>query len=100
LAKANGIQEPNKIDFDENERSLARKLGEYAETIEKATNELMPHHVANYLYELSQVFNRFYEKSRVIDDPRQDIRLRLVNKYADVLKSGLGLLGITAPEKM
>jgi arginyl-tRNA synthetase len=86
--------------LDANERSLARKIGEYAEAIEKATDELMPHHVATYLYELSQVFNRFYEKSRVIGDERQNIRLTLVESYANVLKNGLQILGITAPEKM
>jgi arginyl-tRNA synthetase len=82
------------------ERSLARKLSEYPEVIEKATKELMPHHIATYLYELAQVFNRFYEKSRVIGDERQNIRLKLVSSYADVLKNGLGLLGIDAPDKM
>lgn len=100
LAKAGDAKPAPQDDLDENERSLARKLSEYPEAVEKATKELMPHQVATYLYELSQVFNRFYEKSRVIDDPREDLRLQLVNKYAEVLKSGLSLLGISAPDKM
>jgi len=100
LAKAGKSTEAEHSNLDVNERSLAKKLGEYAESVEKATKELMPHHVATYLYELSQVFNRFYEKSRVIDDPREAIRLELVRKYADTLKDGLGLLGIAAPDKM
>jgi arginyl-tRNA synthetase len=82
------------------ERALVRKIGEYAEVVEKATNELMPHHIATFLYELAQVFNRFYEKSRVIGDPREQTRIKLVGSYAEVLKKGLGLLGITAPDKM
>lgn len=100
LAKVGEAKEPNDAQLDENERSLARKISEYAEVIEKATAELMPHHVATYLYELSQAFNRFYEKSRVIGDARQGLRLKLVGAYADVLKSGLTLLGISAPDKM
>jgi arginyl-tRNA synthetase len=52
------------------------------------------------LYELSQTFNRFYERNRVIGDPRQALRLSLVSSYADVLQTGLGLLGIAAPHKM
>jgi arginyl-tRNA synthetase len=60
----------------------------------------LPHHVATYLYELAQVFNRFYENSRVIGDERQDLRLKLVSDYAEVLKEGLDLLGISAPDKM
>lgn len=90
----------NQPKFDEGERSLARKISEYPEVVEKATEELMPHYIATYLYELAQTFNRFYEKSRVIGDERQALRLRLVAAYADVLKNGLSLLGITAPEKM
>ncbi len=86
--------------LEDGERSLLRKLSEYAEIINKATTEFMPHYICTYLYELAQVFNRFYEKNRVIDDPRQAIRLQLVSQYANVLKSGLTLLGISAPDKM
>lgn len=82
------------------ERSLARKISEYPEVIQKAVNELMPHHVCTYLYELAQVFNRFYEHNRVIGDEREAARLQLVQLYADVLKDGLELLGIAAPDRM
>lgn len=82
------------------ERTLLRKIGEYAEIVERATNELMPHHICTYLYELAQTFNRFYEHNRVISDEREPIRIQLVSKYAQTLKSGLELLGIHAPEKM
>jgi arginyl-tRNA synthetase len=75
-------------------------MGEYAETVEKATRELLPHHIATYLYELAQVFNRFYENSRVIGDEREAVRIDLVSKYADILKAGLSILGISAPNKM
>jgi len=99
LAKADGVGRLGE-DFDEGERSLARKISEYPEVVDKAVNELMPHHVAGYLYELAQTFNRFYEHNRVIGDEREEARLALVNKYADTLKSGLNLLGIVAPDKM
>jgi arginyl-tRNA synthetase len=82
------------------ERSLLRKISEYAEVVDKATNELMPHHVCTYLYELAQVFNRFYEHNRVIGDEREAVRLQLVERYAGVLKNGLTLLGISAPDRM
>jgi arginyl-tRNA synthetase len=99
LAKGEGAE--RRIDgLDEVERQLARKIGEYPEVIQKAVDELMPHHVCTYLYELAQVFNRFYEKAKVVGDPRQATRLKLVELYADVLKDGLGLLGIAAPDRM
>jgi arginyl-tRNA synthetase len=82
------------------ERLLARKLGEYAETVDRAAIELMPHHVCTYLYELAQEFNRFYEKNRVIGDPREPLRLALVRRYAETLQFGLQLLGMRTPDKM
>jgi len=91
-AKADGLEA--------SERSLARKIGEYPEVVAKASDELMPHHICTYLYELAQSFNSFYEKNRVLDNARQNIRLRLVKAYADVLKNGLNLLNIASPDKM
>lgn len=82
------------------ERSLLRKISEYNEVIERATTELMPHHICTYLYELAQTFNRFYENSRVVGDEREAVRIALVKLYAKTLKSGLELLGIHAPETM
>ena len=92
--------EPANTDFDAAERSLTRKLTEYSDIIDRATEELMPHHICTYLYELCQAFNRFYEHNRVINDEREAIRLWLVQRYADTLANGLGLLGITAPDSM
>lgn len=86
--------------LDEHERALAAKLTEYVEAVNKAAQDLMPHHICNYLYELAQVFNRFYENSQVIGDSRQDMRLVLVRRYADTLKAGLAILGIEAPDQM
>ncbi len=87
-------------DLEPGERSLALKISEYPEVVAKATKELMPHHVCTYLYELAQGFNRFYEANRVIDDPRESIRLSLVSSYSQILKDGLALLSIEAPDKM
>ncbi len=86
--------------LESDERSLVRKISEYPEVVDKAVAELMPHLIATYLYELAQSFNRFYENNRVLGDDRQAVRLGLLGKYAETLKSGLGLLGITAPDKM
>ena len=88
------------IELEAGERSLVRKISEYPEVIAKATAELMPHHVGTYLYELAQVFNQFYEANRVIGDPRQAQRAALVSGYAKVLKHGLELLNIVAPQQV
>lgn len=87
-------------ELTDGERSLVRKMSEYPEIVALAVNELMPHHICTYLYELAQTFNRFYEHNRVIGDTRQQDRLALVGAYKDILANGLELLGITAPESM
>jgi arginyl-tRNA synthetase len=86
--------------LNESERSLVRKLTEYPEIIDKALDEMLPHHICTYLYELAQVFNRFYEQNRVIGDEREIDRLTLVSAYVGVLRNGLKLLGIHAPDTM
>jgi len=88
------------VDLQPLERSLTRKMSEYPEVVEKAVAELTPHHVCAYLYELAQAFNRFYETSRVVGHEREALRTQLVTLYADILKDGLGLLGLAAPERL
>ena len=100
LAKSSIKPERGVVEFDENERLLLRKIGEYSEIVEQSAREFTTHHICNYLYELAQEFNRFYEKSRVIGDEREAIRLNLVHLYRDTLASGLAVLGIVAPEKL
>lgn len=87
-------------DLEGAERSLLRKIGEFTPAVDRAIAELMPHYICTYLYELAQTFNRFYEDNRVIGDEREAIRLKLIQEYADTLKSGLELLGISAPDHM
>lgn len=100
IIRKSGATAVSNVDVVGDERTLVRKLGEYAEVVERATEEYMPHYICTYLYELSQAFNRFYEHNRVIGDPREQARLALVQTYADTLKSGLNLLGIHAPDQM
>jgi arginyl-tRNA synthetase len=100
LAKTDDETPIETSDLEPAERTLVRKLGEYTEVIDQAVNDLMPHLICTYLYELAQEFNRFYEHNRVIGDSRQAIRLHLVRTYAGTLQRGLSLLGITAPEHM
>lgn len=99
LAKSKA--ESQKVEsLEPGERTLLRKLVEYTDVVNKAVEELAPHTVCTYLYELAQEFNRFYEQNRVVGDEREQIRLGLVSAYADTLNIGLKLLEIHAPEKM
>ena len=84
----------------EEDQGLVRKLAEFTDVQSAAIRQLQPHLICNYLFELAQEFNRYYEKNRVIGDEREAHRAGLVALYADTLRSGLGILGIVAPDSM
>lgn len=97
---SSGVQPSGDSEFDDGERPLLVKLTEYPEVINEATTQLAPHLICTYLYELAQIFNRFYEQSRIVGDERGAVRARLVQAYAGVLKNGLERLGIHAPDHL
>ena len=86
--------------LDPSERDLAKKLLEYKSTLQEAVQEIAPHKVANYLYELAQVFSRFYENCPVTGSEQEAERLKLVQVYLDTITHGLNLLGISVPNEM
>lgn len=98
LEKTGSFTMPSEI--RDEDRALVRKLGEYTEVLELASRTLEPHHVCNYLFELAQEFNRYYEKNQVAGSEHEVHRAGIVALYADTLADGLALLGIPAPEKM
>lgn len=100
LQKTTGADGEVARELESDERTLARKISEYPDVIQKSVEELMPHHISTYLYELAQTFNRFYEYNRVAGSDRQPTRQLLVQLYADVLKDGLELLNISAPVRL
>lgn len=87
-------------DLEDDERILVRKIADFSNILQSALDDLAPNKICNYLFELTQEFNRFYEKNRVIKSEREAQRLSLLNSYKVVLSEGLGLLGIDAPEKI
>jgi arginyl-tRNA synthetase len=87
-------------EFDQEERRLLVKMVEYPEVVLEATKRLAPHLICTYLYELAQTFNRFYETSRIAGDEREAVRGAILTGYSEILKSGLNVLGIHAPEQM
>ena len=88
------------VEFDKHERTLVLKITEMPEALMATIADFSPHHICSYIYELATVFNQFYENVRVIDDPRSNIRAKLVEHYEKTLSLGLELLGIPTPERM
>lgn len=105
-ARARGILAKSSAEFirpteiKPEDRALVRKLGECHEVVTKAAASLEPHHICNYLFELAQEFNRYYEKNQVVGSDLEQHRASLVALYADTLQAGLAILGIEAPERL
>ncbi len=84
------------------ERALAKKVLQFAETLDRALEDYRPNIVAAYLYDLAQAFTAFYDACPVLQSPepvRTD-RLKLCDLTARVMARGLGLLGIETAERM
>ena len=84
------------------ESELLRTLADFPETLSLATRELSPHIVANYLGELAAKLHTYYNAERFLidDEPLKLARLALIVAVRQVIKNGLGVLGVSAPEKM
>ena len=95
--------EAGMLQFSEpQEWSLVRELLKFDAVIAEVEEELLPNRLCSYLFELSQVFNRFYDQVPVLKAEGQSLpsRLALCRLTADTLKAGLGLLGIATLERM
>ena len=84
------------------EWALVRELLKFDGVIAEVEQELLPNRLCNYLFELSQVFNRFYDQVPVLkaEEPARSSRLALCRLTSDTLSLGLGLLGIPTLERM
>lgn len=100
LAKATAIKNENKKDLNTEELSILRYLVRFPGVVAKAAEQYAPNSVANYLFELAQKFNNFYNKHQVIGGENEQLRLKITKAVGKTLKEGFDLLGIEAPEKM
>ena len=85
------------------EWALIKHLARFPEAVRDATRAYQPHVVANYLYHLAQTFHAFYHQVPVLqatDEALRQSRMELVRATAQVMQTGLGLLGIQVPERM
>jgi arginyl-tRNA synthetase len=84
------------------ELALMVKLADYPEVLQRAAQGLAPHDVAFYLRDLAACFHSYYAAERFLVDDLQlsRARLELLLAAAQVLRNGLRVLGVSAPEKM
>jgi arginyl-tRNA synthetase len=86
----------------EQELALLSRLLEYPEAVENAAHDLSPHVIAFYLRELAAGFHSYYNATRLLveDEKVKRARLALAAAVRQVLRNGLALLGVSAPDKM
>jgi arginyl-tRNA synthetase len=87
-------------DLSDEELMVLRTLIEFSEVIESAAKSYSPNLLCNYLYDLAQKYNGFYNKDKIIGGENEEFRLALTAGTGQVLKNGLKILGIQTPEKM
>ena len=88
---------------DDPERALALQLLQFAPTVAEVGSQYVPHKLAAYLFDLAQAFMSFYEKSPILKDASDDVRLgrlALAKLTERTLVAGLDLLGVQAPAQM
>jgi len=91
------------ISILDKEKQILMLLHDFPSIVKQAGDNYSPALIANYAFDLAKEFNGFYQDIPVLKEENQDLRefrLALSKFTADVLKNALGLLGITAPERM
>lgn len=103
LAKAGEVGEPSQ-DYDyAAEQELLFMMAAYPGVVAEAINQLAPHIITNFSFDLAKAWNRYYEKVQILSGDGEGIksaRLNMLKQVYDVFGHSLGLLGITIPEKM
>ncbi len=88
---------------------VLRRLAQFPRTVETAAEAHEPHRIAFYLYDLASAFHSLWNKGKDLpqlrfvnqtDQNSTEARLALVHALRGVLASGLGILGVTAPDEM
>ena len=103
-----GVTVPKQADVDmsilngETEQALIKQIAQFCEEVKLAARDYDPSHINRYLQELAACFHRFYNACRIKgEEPKvQAARLKLADDTRVVLKNGLKLIGVDAPEKM
>lgn len=92
-----------KVPTSDAQRELYRVIARCPETLKLAVDELAPHRICRYLYELSNAFNHFYHETKILTEPNEVNRqsyLALCQMTAHILQQLIDLLGFSAPERM
>ncbi|MCL1821570.1 MAG: arginine--tRNA ligase [Prolixibacteraceae bacterium] len=85
------------------EKEILKAISQFPVVVEQAGNEYSPAVVANYCYELTKLFNQFYHDYTILNESNESVRgfrILLSSVVAEILNTGMGMLGIEMPERM
>jgi len=99
--QANGSEQMSLL-VEPQEKALMTNLSRYPEIVELAANNRAPQHLVHYLRDLANDFHTYYNAHAFIADDAglRDARLTLISATRTVIANGLGILGVSAPDKM
>jgi arginyl-tRNA synthetase len=101
VAPSEGVQNLERL-TESHEQALLRSLSRYPEVVESAACNEEPHQLTHYLRELANDFHTYYNAHQFLvgDAALRDARIKLILAAREVLRNGLNLLGVSAPEQM
>jgi arginyl-tRNA synthetase len=103
LRKAGDFSTNDPLSISAAETSIIKVLHAFPNVISEASHTYSPALLANYLYELTKEYNSFYQQCPILNESNQGLkasRILISRSVANVLRRGLLILGISAPERM
>jgi len=91
------------IDFNEEEMTILRTIYKFPEIVRQAANNFSPNLICNFIFDLAQKYNIFYEKHSILNaetKEKKEFRLAITMATRQILENSLELLGISIPQKM
>ena len=88
---------------NDSEKSLMMELVKFNSVIEQAFEEIAPHKICSFIYDLANAFNRFYHETRILaeeEEARKQSWIQILDLTREVLETSIDLLGFSAPERM
>ncbi|MDD7077107.1 MAG: arginine--tRNA ligase [Lachnospiraceae bacterium] len=88
---------------NESEKNLMMELVKFNSVIEQSFEEIAPHKICSFIYDLANAFNRFYHETRILaeeEEARKQSWIQILDLTREVLETSIDLLGFSAPERM
>ena len=88
---------------NESEKNLMMELVKFNSVIEQSFEEIAPHKICSFIYDLANAFNRFYHETRILaeeEEERKQSWIQILDLTREVLETSIDLLGFSAPERM